>query len=76
MAMARNGPPAVGYYGTPYATGVPNITAAPATATPVKRRASIVGVIRSACLFAVVTRATGYLRQPSVHTILRGIIAL
>ena len=35
-----------------------------ATATPVRRRAAIIGVIRSACLFAVVTRATGYLRQP------------
>src|SRR6516165_3421064 len=41
-----------------------------ATATPGRRQAGIIGVIRSASPFLVVARATGYLRQPSVHTIL------
>ena len=56
-----------GYYGTPM-VAVRNMAVAaatstamdPLTATPVRRRAGI----RSASLFAVVTHANGYLRQP------------
>ena len=46
---------------------VTNTVTARATATLAKPRASIIGPIRSASLFPLVSRATGYLRQPGTH---------